>query len=365
MLELQGLHVPRLRLWKVSQGMREFFEAIEGCNPNRENRTFTVIQGEGYGERAVLSGEVPVYLSRADGFLAAHIERLTELRETGVFDVAGSSVYTERIGTEKKLVVCGAGHVSMPVIRLAKTIGCHVTVIDDRPSFADNGREAGADRVICDAFDSALAQVSGDGDTYFVIVTRGHQYDSECLRMILKKPSAYVGMMGSSRRVRIVKETLIKEGYDQEAVMGVHSPIGLPIQAETPEEIAVSILAEIIQVKNQKKNTEFPQEILRDLLGTAHTQPLPGRKVLCTIVAKRGAAPREVGAKMLYTSEGRSLGTIGGGCTEASVMEIARAMFQEDASDPVLLHMDLTADEAAREGEVCGGVIDVWVERVN
>ena len=344
--------------------MKEFYEAIDNCNPNVNNRTFTVIRGEGYAEKAVLSGRQFVWLSDEHGFLTAHQKELNEIQETGVFELAGASVYAELIGTEKKVVICGAGHVSMPVIRIAKMIGCRVTVIDDRPVFAKNGRDAGADEAVCDEFSDALSRIPGDADTYFVIVTRGHQYDSDCLRMILRKPSAYVGMMGSSRRVRIVKESLIKDGYDPDAVAGVHSPIGLEINAQTPEEIAVSIMGEIIKVKNQRKNTEYPQELLQDILGTRHAEPLPGRKVLCTIVAKKGAAPREVGTKMIYTSKGKSLGTIGGGCTEAEVMRRAREMFMEDTPDPVLMRVDLTADEASLEGEVCGGVIDVWIESI-
>ena len=184
-------------------------------------------------------------------------------------------------------------------------IGFHVTVIDDRPNFAENGRKAGADAVICDEFENALEKISGDLDTYFVIVTRGHQYDSECLRKILKKTSAYIGMMGLRRRVRIVKENMIDEGNDAEKVNAVHSPIGLAIKAQTHEEIAISIMAEIISVKNQLPSSEYPKEILREILANDG-----GRKILFTIVAKKGSAPREVGTKMLYSSEGKSIGII-------------------------------------------------------
>ena len=116
--------------------MKEFYEAIDNCNPNANNRTFTVIRGEGYGEKAVLSGDRFVWLSDGRGFLAACRKELSAFQETGVFELAGASVYAELIGTEKEVVICGAGHVSMPVIRIAKMIGCRVTVIDDRPVFA-------------------------------------------------------------------------------------------------------------------------------------------------------------------------------------------------------------------------------------
>ena len=119
-----------------------------------------------------------------------------------------------------------------------------------------------------------------------------------------------------------------------------------------------------IQIKNERKNAEYPTELLWDILGTGRVESLPGQKILCTIVSKEGAAPRDVGAKMIDTSEGRSLGTIGGGCMEAEVMRRARAMFLEENPAPVLMRVNLTAERASQEGAVCGGVIDVWLEAI-
>ena len=235
--------------------MKEFFEAIDNCNPNMNNFTFTVIKGQGFGEKAVLSSGSVVWCSESDGFLMSHYDELVTFNKAGIYELAGASVYIEQICREKKIIICGAGHVSIPIIKIAKIIGFHVTVIDDRPNFTDNGWKAGADIAVCDEFDKALADIAGDLDTYFVIVTRGHQYDSECLRIILNKSSAYVGMMGSRRRVYIVKDNMIQEGFNPERVMSVNSPIGLAIKAQTPEEIAVSVMAEIIEVKNQTSST--------------------------------------------------------------------------------------------------------------
>ncbi len=343
----------------------KFFEQLANCDPSRDNVAFTVINGEGYGEKAILSNGRVIHLSRQEGLLSSHCEELACVRDTGIINVANSLVYSERIFAGKKIVICGAGHVSMPIIRLAKMLGFHVTVIDDREMFIENARRAGADIVMCDSFWGALVKISGGSDTYFVVVTRGHRYDSECLRAILNKTYAYVGMMGSSRRVKIVREGLIADGYDNGAVVGIHSPIGLSINAETPEEIAISIMAEIIQVKNRNKESEFPEEILRDILGTGLHESLPGRKVLCTIVSKQGAGPRNVGTKMLYTSEGKSLGTIGGGLMEANVMKKAEEMFTQENPSPVLMRVNLTAGALSKEGEVCGGVIEIWIERIS
>ena len=108
-------------------------------------------------------------------------------------------VYCERVSRTPRLIICGGGHVSMPIIRLGKMLGFAVTVIEDRPKFADNARAAGADMVVCQPFASALSQIRGDSDSWFIIVTRGHRYDTECLDAILQKKYAYVGMMGSRR----------------------------------------------------------------------------------------------------------------------------------------------------------------------
>ena len=340
----------------------KFFQTIAECNTNKENISLNVVSGEYCGEKAVLSGGKFVYLSNESGFLAKHAPELANIHETGTFNIINSLVYAERVGTEKKIVICGAGHVSMPIIKLAKNIGFSVTVIDDREIFAQNAVNTGADFVICGKFESALSKIPGGLNYYFIIVTRGHSYDSECLRTILKKNYAYVGMMGSGRRVKIVKSSLIAEGYNYDTVTKIHAPIGLPINAETPEEIAISIMAEIIQIKNQSREAEFPKDILNDILGTGHSMPLAGKKVLCTIISKQGAGPRNAGTKMIYTSEKKIIGTIGGGLMEAQVMKKADEIFSGEVSAPVLLKFNLTAGELSTEGEVCGGVIEVLIE---
>ena len=178
-------------------------------------------------------------------------------------DEKGERVFQERISRPAKLVICGAGHVSMPIIRMGKMLGFHVTVVEDRPKFADDARREQADQVYCEPFEDGLAKIKGDTDTWFVIVTRGHRYDTDCLRTILGKPRAYVGMMGSKRRTAIVKDQLEAEGFEREVLEAVHTPIGLKIAAETPEEIAVSIMAEIIQIKNSRaKSGGYSGELL-------------------------------------------------------------------------------------------------------
>lgn len=344
--------------------MREFYQQIENVNPNYACRSVTLLDGDTIGEQAILSDGKVVWTSLPDGFLAGHREELAALSGNGEKEIDGRLVYTEMVGQAKKVVVCGGGHVAISIIRLCKMIGCRVTDIEDRPVFAEHAKEAGADTVICDDFEHAMDTIEGDLDTFFIIVTRGHQWDSLCLRSILKKKSAYVGMMGSRRRVRMVKDDMIRDGYDKNLVESVHTPIGVNIGAETPEEIAVSVVAELIQVKNAAKSITYSKEIMKTINGTHHDKPYDGRIILAEIISRKGSAPREVGTKMLLLDNGSFVGTIGGGCTEADVITAARQMFMEEKAKPRIIHVDMMADEAAEEGEVCGGLIDVWMEEI-
>ena len=281
-------------------------------------------------------------------------------------------VFRERIGRTPKLIICGAGHVSMPIIRIGKILGFAVTVIEDRPKFADNARAAGADQVFCVPFREGLADIPGDSDSWFVIVTRGHRYDTECLEAILQKRYAYVGMMGSRRRVTIVKNHLEEKGVSREVLDAVHTPIGLKIGAETPEEIAVSVMAEIIQVKNARsdegggKACGYSDEMLSCIFDTETDEKNTRvqKKVLATIISRKGSAPRSVGTKMLILEDGTTVDTIGGGCIESEIIQKALVMMRTDTPDFQICTVDMTADQAEDEGMVCGGVVEVMLERV-
>ncbi|MCS6800382.1 MAG: XdhC/CoxI family protein [Chloroflexota bacterium] len=184
-----------------------------------------------------------------------------------IVDAAGRSsrLYIELIESPPWLVVVGAGHVAKPTAALGKMVGFRVTVLDDRPDFANWERFPEADEVIADDFRLTLERLVPlmHRQTYVVLVTRGHRQDEMVLRQVIGSRAGYIGMIGSRRRARLVLETLLAEGFPEERVRQVRSPIGLDIRAETPEEIAVSIIGEIISVRRG---------------GTART--LSGRPVL-------------------------------------------------------------------------------------
>ena len=152
----------------------------------------------------------------------------------------------------------GAGHVSRPLCRLAKMVGFRVVVIDDREEFPTKARFPEADELIVRSFDVGLNELPLGPNSYIVIITRGHLHDHQILRQVMKKPLGYLGMIGSRRKTEIIFEALRREGFSEEEIKTIHAPIGLAINAQTPEEIAVSIIAELIQVRGEgqvKKKT--------------------------------------------------------------------------------------------------------------
>jgi xanthine dehydrogenase accessory factor len=148
-----------------------------------------------------------------------------------------------------RLVIAGGGHIGKALATMAALCGFRVTVIDDRPEYANEERFPEADEVVRGRFDEVLRDYPIDSSTYVVCVTRGHRQDQVSLGAVIGRGAAYVGMIGSKRRARTVLQNLRQEGADPEALAGVHTPIGLDIGAETPEEIAVAIMGEIIQVR--------------------------------------------------------------------------------------------------------------------
>ncbi|HSO71326.1 MAG TPA: XdhC/CoxI family protein [Thermodesulfobacteriota bacterium] len=150
----------------------------------------------------------------------------------------------------------GAGHVSRPLCRLAKMVGFRVVVIDDRVEFPTTARFPEADELAVRSFDVGLDELPLGPNPYIVIITRGHLHDHQILRQVMKKPLGYLGMIGSRRKTEIIFEALRREGFSEEAIKTIHAPIGLAINAQTPEEIAISIIAELIQVRGEGSGTK-------------------------------------------------------------------------------------------------------------
>jgi len=246
------------------------------------------------------------------------------------------------------------------VILLATKVGFYVTVLEDRPSFAGEARRMGADLVICDSFEHGLAQIPDREDTYFLVVTRGHRYDKECLDIILKKPHCYVGMMASRGRAALLKKQMEEEGTDWKLLDKIHTPVGMPINAETPEEIAISIVSELIHEKNSlRKTSGYKKELMEYLTGRKKAE---NGMALATIIERQGSAPREIGTKMLVLADGTLVGTIGGGCMESEVQHQCLRMIHDGDRTGKIFKVDMTVSEAEEEGLVCGGTMQVFLE---
>ncbi|MFO7783584.1 MAG: XdhC family aldehyde oxidoreductase maturation factor [Thermodesulfobacteriota bacterium] len=158
-------------------------------------------------------------------------------------------VLIEPVVASPVLYVFGGGHVAREIVPLGARLGFQVVVIDDRPEFADPARFPEAGEVRQASFENVFEPLPVNSASYLVIVTRGHIHDKTVLEQALRTEAGYIGMIGSSRKIRIIYDRLIEEGIDRTQLDRVHAPIGLDIGAETPEEIAVSIVAELILVR--------------------------------------------------------------------------------------------------------------------
>ena len=264
---------------------------------------------------------------------------------------------------EERLIVLGGGHIALPVVDFASKIGFSVTIVDDRPDFANFGRFPSAYNVICESFEKAIEQFHITKSDYVVIITRGHRYDQTCVEKLLTGTEPfYTGMIGSRRRVAAVKELMIAQGCDKERLDRIHTPIGLPIGAVTPEEIAIAIVSELIACKRLenvdstklRSCSDVDFNVIKTLSDM--TEPIS----VVTVISSKGSVPRGAGAKMLVYPDGRIVGSIGGGCSEAAVIGNARRII--GTGEYRLQTVDMTGDAAENEGMVCGGIMQVLIE---
>ncbi|MEW8955276.1 XdhC family protein [Clostridium sp.] len=274
------------------------------------------------------------------------------------------SILVEPFFPKPRLFVFGGGHIAKPLVEFSSRVGFSVTLIDDRPTFANSGRFPEAEKVICDSFENSFNLIDFRKSDFVVIVTRGHRHDGLVLRHVLNYDLSYVGMIGSKRRVRGMMNELLEEGFSKEKLDLVNSPIGLDIGAITPDEIAISIISELISFKNKGvinklgKNFSFPDFDKEVAIEISEKSEMP--KALITILSSKGSVPRKAGAKMIAYFDGRTLGSIGGGCSEAAVLTNARGVMIDKGF--LIQHVDMTGVVAEAQGMVCGGVMEVLVE---
>lgn len=282
------------------------------------------------------------------------------------WEVDGVS-YVRNFRPKERLILLGGGHIAQPLCRYGAELGFAVTVADDRPSFANRERFPEATEVICDAFPNTLRELHINKRDYVVLITRGHRYDADCLRAILPGPFPhYLGMIGSRRRVAGLFDLLESEGFSGTLLKKVHAPIGLPINALTTQEIAISIVAELIQCR--RKDT--PRHSGSTTLVEESIDPAVLKALCCSkeprallvVLETSGSTPVKSGAMMVVDRTLHTVGTVGGGCSEHAVLTEARHLIGTPRSKCV--PVDMSNDVAEEEGMVCGGQMTVLIEGI-
>jgi xanthine dehydrogenase accessory factor len=162
-------------------------------------------------------------------------------------------VSVEPILPQPVVYILGAGHIGFAVAKIAKIAGFKVTVVDDRPAYANKERFPDADKILVEEPADSLSKININKLSYLVIACRGHLEDQQTLIEALKTNAFYIGLLGSKKKVKTIFANMVKEGVPQESLKRIHAPIGVPIATDTPEEIAISIVAEIVDVRRQNK----------------------------------------------------------------------------------------------------------------
>ena len=232
--------------------LRDDLEAGRGCteavvlDPNQAG-------GGTEGDRLLVDRRGLIIATRQTGGLALvpsqvslHLKSLSERPRPYVAGGISFLPHLQRC----RLIIVGAGHVGQMVAGLAADVGFDVWVVDDRQEYCQRDRFPTAKKLIVNSFETALKSLEIDNDTYCIIVTRGHNHDEQALLHLAETPARYVGMIGSRRKIKLIFDDLIRAGVSRDALLRVYAPLGIDIGSQTVEEIAISIVAELIAHRN-------------------------------------------------------------------------------------------------------------------
>ena len=259
-------------------------------------------------------------------------------------------LFIENLTMAPRLVLLGGGHIALPLGRIGRMLDFYVTVVDERPEFANRQRFADADEVILSDYAEALSRMGKYKNTYYVVITPGHIKDTLCAEAILRHEYSYFGMIGSRTKAAAVRKTLEDRGLDPKKIDTMHAPIGIMLGGQTPAEIAVSIAAELVLVRNRAGTREIPREI---------PDKAQALSVLVTVVKKEGSSPRGTGSKMLAGPDGWIAGTVGGGAVENAAQKKCAEMLARGDS----FHTEeYDLSDASGLGMICGGRVTLLYE---
>jgi len=209
--------------------------------------------GGGITEARVIEEAKQAFKEGKGKLLDYHLTKEQAALDEGAICGGDMKVFIDVLQPKEEVLIFGAGHIAVCVSKLAKMVGFKVTVIDSRKEFASQDKFPEADKIIIESIDKALQHIKITPSTYIIIVTRGHLQDQEVLASVIESDAAYIGMVGSRKKNATVFQHLEEQGISAQELKKVHAPIGMDIGAQTPEEIAVSIMAEIIQVRRKKE----------------------------------------------------------------------------------------------------------------
>jgi xanthine dehydrogenase accessory factor len=182
-----------------------------------------------------------------------HVRQCVERERPLIAECDGKEVFYEPVGPRPTLLIAGGGHVGQATARLGAWLGFEVVVIDDRPTFTRPELYPEGVKTICGDIPGEIAAFPVNSGTYLVIVTRGHRHDGVVLKECIHSPAAYIGMIGSRRKAHIIRRGLLDEGLaEEDDFRRVYTPIGLDIGAQSVEEIAVSIVSQIVAVRRKR-----------------------------------------------------------------------------------------------------------------
>lgn len=293
---------------------------------------------------------------------------VAEGKEAALTFTADGEEYLRSFHPPERLILLGCGNIGQELCRYAADLGFTVTAVDERPAFANRTLMPDAAEILCSDFPDAIRRLQITERDYVCVITRGHRFDADCLREIL--PGAYpryLGMIGSKRRVALLMKQLESEGFGPDALKRIHAPIGISINALTVKEIAISIVAELIQCRRagldrRSKETRLTAEdIDLRLLEFLTCDETP--KALLLVYETSGSTPVKSGAMMAVDKVGRTVGTIGGGCGEGAVLKDAYRIIGSGTQCTVTV--DMSNDIAEAEGMVCGGEMKVLIADVS
>ena len=227
-----------------------------GSTPRRDNAKMLILEdgstmgsiGGGSTEAEVVE-EARRVLETEKASLTKFTLTQEEAARDGLICGGTVEVFVEPILPDPSLLLMGGGHLAQAIAEAAQRVSFKVSVVDDRASFANRERFPGVEETIVASFEESLDSIDVTENTFILIVTRGHGYDQVVLEKAIQSPARYVGLVGSRRKIRIILKNLLDKGIPPKTFSNLYAPIGLEIGSETPQEIAVSVIAELISLR--------------------------------------------------------------------------------------------------------------------